>query len=226
MDARARPNRRRKRSSRDADTDSAASAGTAARPDGADRPGALSDDVLAQARAGDDAAFTALYLGLQPGLHRYAAALVGQDADDVTAEAWLHIARDLRNFRGEMNDFRAWTARIVRNRAMDLLRYRARRPVQSTATDAVLDRVSSDDTESAALEHLSTAQANELIAALPRDQAEAVMLRAVIGLDARSAGKILGKSPTAVRVSAHRGLRRLATKLAAARARQADDDES
>ena len=48
-----------------------------------------------------------------------------------------------------------------------------------------------------------------MIAALPRDQAEAVLLRVVIGLDAESAAQVLGKRAGAVRTAAYRGLRRL-----------------
>jgi RNA polymerase sigma-70 factor (ECF subfamily) len=70
-----------------------------------------------------------------------------------------------------------------------------------------------DDTEELALESLSTDRAIALIAALPRDQAEAVLLRAVMGLDSRTAGEVLGKRAGAVRIAAHRGLRRLAELL-------------
>ena len=52
-----------------------------------------------------------------------------------------------------------------------------------------------------------------LIATLPRDQAEAVILRAVIGLDAKAAAHVLGKRPGAVRTAAYRGLRTLADRL-------------
>jgi RNA polymerase sigma-70 factor (ECF subfamily) len=52
-----------------------------------------------------------------------------------------------------------------------------------------------------------------LIATLPRDQAEAVLLRVVLGLDAEAAGQVLGKRAGAVRTAAHRGLRRLARQL-------------
>ena len=52
-----------------------------------------------------------------------------------------------------------------------------------------------------------------LIAALPREQAQAVLLRAVVGLDARTAGEVLGKRAGAVRVAAHRGLKRLARQV-------------
>jgi RNA polymerase sigma-70 factor, ECF subfamily len=48
---------------------------------------------------------------------------------------------------------------------------------------------------------------------LPPDQAEAVLLRAVLGLDAQTAARILGKRPGAVRTAAYRGLRTLAREL-------------
>ena len=70
-----------------------------------------------------------------------------------------------------------------------------------------------DDTAGAAEESLSTTRAIELIAGLPPDQAEAVLLRAVVGLDAKSAAAVLGKRPGAVRVAAHRGLKTLAARL-------------
>ncbi len=173
------------------------------------------DDVLAAAIGGDHVAFAVLYRDVQPRLRRYAWTLVGQDAEDVTAEAWLQIARDLRGFVGDLDAFRGWTARIVRNRAFDHLRAAARRPAQLTDLESLLD---SPTTDSAivALDTMSTRHALELIAALPREQAEAVLLRAVVGLDSTTAGEVLGKSATAVRVAAHRGLKTLGKRLAAA----------
>jgi RNA polymerase sigma-70 factor (ECF subfamily) len=174
----------------------------------------LTDDVLAAAVSGEESAFAVLYQDVQPRVRRYAWTLVGQDADDVTAEAWLQIARDIRGFVGDVDAFRGWSARIVRNRAFDHLRAAARRPVELTAVEADLDAATAD-AETAALDTLSTTRALELIAALPRDQAEAVLLRAVVGLDAVRAGQVLDKSPAAVRVAAHRGLKTLAKRLAA-----------
>lgn len=40
-----------------------------------------------------------------------------------------------------------------------------------------------------------------LIGALPRDQAEAIQLRVVVGLDAEAAGRMRGKRPGAVRTA-------------------------
>ena len=172
----------------------------------------LGADVTA-ARAGDQAAFARIYRSLQPRLMRYASGLVGQDAEDVTAEAWLQIARDLESFSGDFDAFRGWTARIVRNRALDQLRARARRPVEPSDVPELLDRPADDDTAGAASDNISTAAAIALIATLPREQAEAVLLRAVVGLDAVTAGQVLGKRPGTVRVAAHRGLKTLARRL-------------
>jgi len=171
--------------------------------------------ALVRAIAGDEAAFVVLYRALQPRILRYAASLVGADAEDVASETWLQVARDVRGFIGDIEGFRGWVARIARNRAMDHLRSRARRPVVLDDLVGLLEVPGSDDTAAEALDRLHTAQAVALVSTLPREQAEAVMLRAVIGLDAATAASVLGKRPTAVRVAAHRGLKRLAAQLAA-----------
>jgi RNA polymerase sigma-70 factor, ECF subfamily len=78
---------------------------------------------LPAARNADERGFGVLYRDLQPRLGRYATVLVGRDdADHVTAEAWLQIARALRNVTGYLDDFRGWTSTVVRNRALDFLR--------------------------------------------------------------------------------------------------------
>jgi RNA polymerase sigma-70 factor, ECF subfamily len=168
-------------------------------------------DAVRRAQDGDEDAFRELYRDLQPRLLRYLRALVGDDADDVASETWLHIARGLSGFAGDSDGFRGWTATIARNRATDHLRHHQRRveaiPVPVEALSELAGR---DDTADTALEGLSTDAAIALIARLPRDQAEAVLLRAVMGLDAESAGQVLGKRAGAVRTAAYRGLRKLA----------------
>ena len=171
------------------------------------------DQALAAAQAGDEAAFVLLYRHLQPRLLRYATALAGQDADDVTAEAWLHITRDLRRFRGGMDAFRGWAATIVRHRAIDAARSRIRHPATPTEREVLDECPASDDTADGALDRISSKKAISMIAALPQSEAEAVLLRTVIGLDTTTAGQVLRKKPGAVRIAAHRGLRKLAEQL-------------
>ena len=175
--------------------------------------------ALAAATAGDEEAFVALYRDLQPRLFRYASALVGAEAEDVTAETWLHVARDLRRFTGDLDGFRGWVTTICRNRAMDSARARSRRPVQAVDPSEIAEPsgaavVGDARTDDSALERLGTRRALALILTLPRTEAEAVLLRTVVGLDGATAARVLGKRPGAVRVAAHRGLRRLAERLA------------
>ena len=61
---------------------------------------------------------------------------------------------------------------------------------------------------------MDTAVALALIGSLKADQAEIVALRVIAGLDVAAVAKVTGKSPGAVRVTAHRGLRELARRTA------------
>ncbi|MFI7010147.1 RNA polymerase sigma factor [Streptomyces sp. NPDC050145] len=169
--------------------------------------------AVERAQAGDEDAFAVAYRLVQPGLLGYLRGLVGDDAEDVASDAWLEIARDLGRFRGDGAGFRGWTATIARHRALDLLRRRRTRP-QATALEQDLhDLPAAHNTAEQAMETLSTRRALDLIAGLPRDQGEAVLLRVVVGLDGPAAARVLGKRPGAVRTAAYRGLRRLARDL-------------
>ncbi|MFF3911725.1 RNA polymerase sigma factor [Streptomyces sp. NPDC001848] len=170
------------------------------------------DTAVEHARKGDEDAFRHLYRAVQPRLLNYLRALVGQaDAEDVASETWTRIARDMRSFRGAGDEFRAWAATIAHHRAVDHLR--RRRPGTPLPIEDMPHRAASNDTEREAAESISTASALALIAELPPDQAQAILLRVVVGLSAPSAGKILGKRPDAIRTAAHRGLRNLARRL-------------
>ena len=182
----------------------------------------LLSDALTAARTGDEWAFVVLYRDLQPRLLRYASALVGADAEDVTAETWLHVAKDLGRFSGDYDGFRGWVTTICRNRAMDSARARSRRPAQPAEPAELAELAGSAgfgppsapaEADRAVLDTLATRWALDQILALPQTEAEAVLLRAVVGLDVATAAQVLGKRPGTVRVAAHRGLRRLAERL-------------
>jgi RNA polymerase sigma factor (sigma-70 family) len=183
--------------------------------------------AVARARAGDEAAFTAVYREVQPLLLGYLRGLVGDVAEDVASDTWRDIVRDLGAFRGDGAAFRGWVARVARYRALAHLRWLASRPcgdpdgpaaagpAEPTEDPATLvaEPAAAPDSAGSAQDRLSTARALAMIAGLPREQAEAVLLRAVIGLSGPAAADILGKRPGAVRTAAHRGLRRLAEQL-------------
>jgi RNA polymerase sigma-70 factor (ECF subfamily) len=136
-------------------------------------------------------------------------------AEDIAAEVWLDVARRLDDFVGDESAFRGWLFTLARRRMIDQWRRDSRTPVQLTGDAADLDRPGGSDTAGTALERISTQRALDLIASLPRDQAEAIALRVIAGLDVKEVARLLGKRPGAVRVAAHRGLRTLAARLTA-----------
>jgi RNA polymerase sigma-70 factor (ECF subfamily) len=167
------------------------------------------DDDVRAARRGDVRAFERLFCAVQPPLLRYLRVLVGQDAPDVASETWLQVSRDLKGFTGDGGDFRGWVVRIGRNRALDHLRAAGRRPSDPRDPAELPVRATGDDTFTATDEALATRRALDLIGRLPQEQAEAVLLRVVVGLDAPAAAKVLGRRPGAVRMATSRGLARL-----------------
>ncbi|MCX2969289.1 MULTISPECIES: RNA polymerase sigma factor [Streptomyces] len=170
--------------------------------------------AVAAAQEGDEDAFRTVYRAVQPRLLGYVRTLVPEpDAEDVASEAWFQVARDLQRFHGDADRFRGWTARIARNRALDHLRARGRRPAVGGDESELTGLPDTADTADEALEAIGTGRALELISQLPREQAEAVVLRVVVGLDATYAAEVLGKRAGAVRTAAHRGLRKLAELL-------------
>jgi RNA polymerase sigma-70 factor, ECF subfamily len=180
--------------------------------DHADAMGTEADDfegTLARIRSGDETAFVRLWETLHPRLLRYLRVLGCDEADDVASETWLQVVRDLDRFDGAADDFRAWLFTIGRHRAIDAsrIRTRARDRLMTVAAAVAVD---DNPVEDEVLDGLSTRQAVALVAGLSRDQGEAVALRVIAGLDTAAVASILGKSPGAVRVALHRGLRALA----------------
>ena len=171
--------------------------------------------TLASARTGDEEAFARIFRDVQPALLRYLR-VIATDPEDVAGETWVQVVAGLRRFRGEEQDFRAWLFTIARNRAADAGRSRARRPAVPLDMTEAEQQLTTPDAADRALETLSTQTTMALIRSLPPDQAEIIVLRVVVGLDTADVARIVGKTPGAVRVAAHRGLRRLAGQVAQA----------
>ena len=128
----------------------------------------------------------------------------------MASETWLQVVRDLPTFIGTADGFRAWLFTVARNRAIDAARASSARPADLVADiEATGQTQAARSAESEAMEQISTEQALALVASLPPEQAEMVALRVVAGLDVSAVAQIVGKSPGAVRVSVHRGLRAL-----------------
>jgi RNA polymerase sigma-70 factor (ECF subfamily) len=173
--------------------------------------GTAFDDALARARLGDETGFLVIWEALQPRLLRYLQVIGCDDVDDVAGETWLHVVRDLPKFKkGGADEFRAWLFTIGRHRAVDAARSRTRFRDKVLTTEMMPPAATpAGSVEDEVLQALSTRQAIAMVAGLSKDQAEVVALRVIAGLDTEAVAKLLRKSPGAVRVALHRGLRAL-----------------
>ena len=172
--------------------------------------------VLAAAR-GDEEAFGRLWRDLQPRLLRYFAVAAPAAAEDLASETWMSVVRSLERFRGNEPAFRAWVFTIARREVIDWRRRAARRPSEDLAATGRAEWAAPDDPAATALEGLSTRAALAVVASLPADQAEAIVLRVVAGLRVDQVASIMDKRPGTIRVLTHRGLRKLAERLGPAR---------
>jgi RNA polymerase sigma-70 factor, ECF subfamily len=168
-------------------------------------------EVLARAQAGDEEAFSRLWLDLNPRLVRYLRMEPGQNAEDLAAETWVSVVKGLKRFRGDETAWHAWVFTTARRRALDEARRRSRRPQTSGA--GPLDHLAAPPDPESDLEGGGATAALRLLSTLPPLQAEVLGLRVLADLPVDTVAAMLGRSPGAVRVAAHRGLRTLAARL-------------
>jgi RNA polymerase sigma-70 factor, ECF subfamily len=166
--------------------------------------------VLTAAKDGSEAAFTQLWRDTNPALVRYLRVIAGAAAEDIAADTWVKTLRGLSGFRGDEQAWRAWVFTISRHLVIDERRRATRKPAVPLSEVPLAALPSSADAGDEALERISTRAAMAMVAELPPLQAEVILLRVVAGLDTEAVARLVGRTPGAVRVAAHRGLRRLA----------------
>jgi RNA polymerase sigma-70 factor (ECF subfamily) len=94
----------------------------------AQRRGAEAAELVARAKAGDNAAFDELVRKYRPRVYSLALHLTGEasDADDITQDAFLKAYHKLPEFEGR-SEFFTWIYRITLHRALNAKRDRKRR---------------------------------------------------------------------------------------------------
>jgi RNA polymerase sigma-70 factor (ECF subfamily) len=170
--------------------------------------------ALDGARQGEPAAVAVLFHDLHPRLARFLHAQEPRAADDLHAEVWEAVARGLPAFQGGEPEFRAWVWSIARRRLADHRRRAGRRRTEPTDAAAFAERAGPASTERDALARLSAEEAAALVVALlPEDQAEVVLLRILGDLSTEEVADVMGRPVTWVRVNQHRAVRKLADRL-------------
>ncbi len=168
--------------------------------------------VLAAAQAGNEDAFGVLWRDANPALLRYLRVVAPESAAGIAAGTWASVARGLPGFAGGERAWRVWLFSTARRRVPAGGGQRRPEPPVAAAGAGEIGWL---DGAEVTLENLATRSALAMVASLPPLQAEVIMLQVVAGLDTAAIAQLVGRSPGAVRVAAHRGLRRLAETLAA-----------
>lgn len=169
--------------------------------------------ILAAARLGEEWAVAALWRDVHPRLLRYLrVAADAHTAEDLASEVWLEVAAGMGRFEGDAASFLRFVFTICRRRVIDAGRRAGRRRTDPATAEVLAAVAPAGGDEVEARLELDAALAR--LATLPRDQAEVILLRVVVGLDADAVGEVLGKRSGTVRVLQHRGLERLAKAIA------------
>jgi len=178
--------------------------------------------TLAATQRGEEWAAAQLWRELNPRLIRFLRARHGDAAEDVASETWIRVTKNVGRFDGCEVEFRAWFFTIARATSIDWYRRAACRPT-TVGDETMLDtHAAADDPAKGALDAIDTDAALALIGRLRHEEAEAILLRVVAGLDTEQVAQMLGIRPGTVRVLQHRGLRRLAEILEAERSQLRD----
>ena len=181
--------------------------------------------LVAQLRAGDEAAFEQVVRNYGGRLLAVARRIVGteEDARDVVQDAFMNAFKSLDRFEGNAK-LSTWLHRIVVNAALMRLRTRKRKPEQSIESmlPAFLEdghheeRFQSwDEPVDKLMERAENRQlVRQQIDALPEGYRTVLVLRDIEGLDTEETAKVLGLSVNATKIRLHRARQALRTLLA------------
>ena len=163
--------------------------------------------MVAEARAGDEAAFTRLVATYHQDLLRVAFVVTGDHdmAADAAQLAWNHAWRKLSNIR-DAGRVRSWLVAIAANEARQLVRRQVRRSV--VEIQVAPDQAAPTTDQSVGRVDL----ANALGRLSPEDR-ELLALRYVVGLDATEIATLRRNSASGTRARLARVLARLRKEL-------------
>ena len=161
----------------------------------------MEQELVAQARRGDESAFEALVTENEKRIYNLCRRLTGnqEDAAELTQEAFLNAWRGLGRFQGE-SSFSTWLYRLATNACIDFLRKEKRR--QSLSMTVSLDdeeearQVELPDERYAPEGALERAEARRAVAEglkrLTLEHRQVLVMREIHGLSYAEIGQVLG----------------------------------
>jgi RNA polymerase sigma-70 factor (ECF subfamily) len=181
------------------------------------KPPETDDQLFVRLRAGQEAAFIALYRKRQGAIFRFALQMSGSPAvaEDITQEVFLALLRDGCGYdpdRGTLSGYLFGIARKLLLRQME--RGRVDVPLESDAEEAALPELAVEENALEDLTHREGIEAlRRAIGTLPRRYREVVVLCDLEEVDYADAAIVLGCPIGTVRSRLHRARALLLDKL-------------
>lgn len=175
--------------------------------------GTLKDLVL-RARAGEVAAFGALYDHYVDLVYRFVYHRVGSHplAEDITSETFLRALRRIGDYTWQGRDFGAWLVTIARNLVTD--HYKSARFRLEVCTAEMSDAGRCEEgPERAVLDAMTSRVLLAAVRELGAEQRECVVLRFLRGLSVAETAVVMGKNTGAIKALQYRAVRALARVL-------------
>lgn len=171
--------------------------------------------VLAAAQAGDRDAVGRLYTDCAPRVLGFLRTQGIADHEDVAAEVFVSVVRNLGRFTGDEDAFRGWVFTIAQRRLVDERRRRGRRPEEPFETGDLAEVLDPGmGTEDDAMSRLRSSGLLEAIEGLTPDQRAVLYLRAVSDMSVPDIARTLGKPETAVKALLRRATAAVGRRLA------------
>lgn len=185
----------------------------------APEPGALAgrlERALPAAQEGHAWALRVLYDDLAPRVQAYLRRRGALEPEDLTSEVFLAVLPRLDTISGGVGGLRTLLFSVAHARLVDELRRRAR-SAPTHVFDPQQDSPAVASAEDEALQHLGTERVRALLADLPADQRDVLLLRVVGDLTVDQTAEVMGRSPGAVKQLQRRGLLTLRGRVEAGR---------
>jgi RNA polymerase sigma-70 factor, ECF subfamily len=170
-------------------------------------------DLTALAARGEATAIESLLEQIRPMVVRYCRARLVQIsghyhvADDVAQEVCIAVLSALPRYRDMGRPFASFVFGIASHKVADAMRNAARLAIPTEDLPDGPDN--GPGPEETVVAFIEAERARALLARLPDNQRELLVLRVLTGMSAEETGHALGMSPGAVRVAQHRALARL-----------------
>ncbi|HEX4948847.1 MAG TPA: sigma-70 family RNA polymerase sigma factor [Blastocatellia bacterium] len=173
--------------------------------------------LIERLRAHDQTALDAVYQRYSSVVYAIALRIVGQpaDAEDVVVDSFWQVWQQADSYDATRGQLRTWIVTIARSRALDRLRGLRRSPLMGAEEVDVAGRdvVADDDPEQAAWLAQKASIVRTAMAALPREQRQALELAYYIGLSQSEIAERLGEPLGTIKTRIRLGMMKLREQL-------------